>query len=53
MQALTVSAHGGLEALEIGQRDVPSIRENEVLVRVRASAVNHLDLWVRIDKEER
>ncbi len=25
----------------------PTIRPNEVLVRVKACALNHLDLWVR------
>ena len=48
MRALTISAHGGLEQLEV--RDdlpVPVIRErSDVRVRVRAAALNHLDLFV-------
>jgi NADPH:quinone reductase-like Zn-dependent oxidoreductase len=47
MQALYVEAHGGLEALRIGPRPVPAIRGDEVLIRVRAAGMNHLDVWVR------
>lgn len=48
MRALTISAHGGLEQLE--WRDdlaVPELtRPTDVRVRVRAAALNHLDLFV-------
>jgi len=47
MQALIVREHGGLDALEVVERDKPSIRDDEVLVHVEASGMNHLDLWVR------
>lgn len=47
MRGVIVREHGGLEKLEI--TDVPEAvaRAGEVLVRVRAVALNHLDLWVR------
>jgi NADPH:quinone reductase-like Zn-dependent oxidoreductase len=48
VRALTISAHGGLEQLEV--RDdlpVPELRTNsDVRVRMRAAALNHLDLFV-------
>lgn len=48
MRALTISAHGGLEQLET--RDdlpVPALQSrNDVRIRVRAAALNHLDLFV-------
>ena len=48
MKGLTLSAHGGLEQLEV--RDdlpVPQIRRrDEVRIRMRAAALNHLDLLV-------
>lgn len=47
MQALYVEAHGGPEVLKIGDRPTPEIRADEVLVRVRAAGMNHLDVWVR------
>ena len=48
MRALTISAHGGLDRLEV-RDDVaaPEIRTpTDVRVRVRAAALNHLDLFV-------
>ena len=48
MRALTISEHGGLEQLQI--RDdlpTPALRApTDVRVRVRAAALNHLDLFV-------
>lgn len=48
MRALTISSHGGLDRLEV--RDdvpVPQLQHrDEVRVRVRAAALNHLDLFV-------
>src|SRR5262249_22375701 len=48
MRALTISAHGGLDRLEL-RDDVatPELRRpDDVRVRVRAAALNHLDLFV-------
>lgn len=47
MQALVVAGHGGPESLEYRERPVPAPRADEVLVRVRAAGMNHLDVWVR------
>jgi NADPH:quinone reductase-like Zn-dependent oxidoreductase len=47
MQALTISKHGGLDQIEL--RDdvpVPDVRPGDVRVRVRAAALNHLDLFM-------
>lgn len=48
MRALTISSHGGLDVLEL--RDdlpVPELRgPADVRVRVRAAALNHLDLFM-------
>lgn len=48
MRALTISAHGGLEQLEL-RDDLPDpeLRHpTDVLIRVTAAALNHLDLFV-------
>ncbi len=48
MKAVFISKHGGLETLRYGERPTPEPGKGEVLVRVRACALNHLDLWVRM-----
>ncbi len=47
MQALYVTEHGGPDSLILGERPNPEIRGDEVLVKVRAAGMNHLDAWVR------
>ena len=47
MKAIVFRRHGGPEVLEYTDAPEPQISANEVLVRVRAVALNHLDLWVR------
>jgi NADPH:quinone reductase-like Zn-dependent oxidoreductase len=47
VDALTISSHGGLERVEHRDVPVPALRQpNDVRVRVRAAALNHLDLFV-------
>jgi NADPH:quinone reductase-like Zn-dependent oxidoreductase len=47
MKAIVFDAHGGPEVLKFTDAPDPAIRPNDVLVRVKACALNHLDLWVR------
>jgi NADPH:quinone reductase-like Zn-dependent oxidoreductase len=47
MKAIVFHQHGGPEVLKYEDLAEPHVRANEVLVRVRACALNHLDLWVR------
>jgi len=47
MKALRIHAHGGPEVLAIDEVPRPEPREGEVLVKVLAASINHLDLWVR------
>jgi len=47
MKAIVFHQHGGPEVLKYEDAPEPQVRANEVLVRVRACALNHLDLWVR------
>ena len=47
MKALAFHAHGGLDKLRYQDVPDPSLGPAEVLVRVRACALNHLDLFVR------
>ena len=47
MKAIVFHQHGAPEVLKHEDAPEPSIRSNEALVRVKACALNHLDLWVR------
>jgi NADPH:quinone reductase-like Zn-dependent oxidoreductase len=47
MKAIVFQKHGGPEVLEYTDVAIPEPRAHEVLVRVKACALNHLDLWVR------
>src|SRR5256714_9250324 len=47
MKAVIFKNHGGPEVLEYADVPEPEIRANEVLVEVRACALNHLDVWAR------
>jgi NADPH:quinone reductase-like Zn-dependent oxidoreductase len=42
-----IHADGGPEVLRVEDAPDPSPRAGEVLVRLRAASLNHLDLWVR------
>jgi NADPH:quinone reductase-like Zn-dependent oxidoreductase len=47
MKAVQVPHHGDPSVLEIVDRPVPQPEEGEVLVKMIAVSLNHLDLWVR------
>jgi NADPH:quinone reductase-like Zn-dependent oxidoreductase len=47
MKAVIFKQHGGPEVLEYTEAPDPVINANEVLVEVKACALNHLDVWVR------
>ena len=47
MKAVLFTQHGGPDVLNYTEVREPAINANEVLIRVRACALNHLDLWVR------
>jgi NADPH:quinone reductase-like Zn-dependent oxidoreductase len=47
MRAALFRRHGGPEVLELADLPMPEPGPGEVLVKVHAAALNHLDLWVR------
>jgi NADPH:quinone reductase-like Zn-dependent oxidoreductase len=47
MKAILFHQHGAPEVLKYADVPDPTPRANEVVVRVKACALNHLDLWVR------
>ncbi|HJZ83026.1 MAG TPA: zinc-binding dehydrogenase [Pyrinomonadaceae bacterium] len=47
MKAVVFEKHGGPEVLKFTEVPDPKINASEVLIEVRACALNHLDVWVR------
>jgi len=47
MKAVLIDKHGGPEVLRYGDAPDPVAGPGEALVRVKACALNHLDLWTR------
>jgi 2-desacetyl-2-hydroxyethyl bacteriochlorophyllide A dehydrogenase len=47
MKAVRIHEHGGLDRLILEEIPEPTVGPNDVLVQVKATSVNHLDLWVR------
>ena len=47
MKAIRIHAHGGTDQLRIDELPRPKPRPGQVLVEIKAAALNMLDLWVR------
>ena len=47
MKAVVIRQFGGPEVLRYDELPDPKPRKDQVLIRVKACAMNHLDLWVR------
>jgi len=47
MRAVIFRRHGGPDVLEYADVPTPFVQAGEVLVRVKACSVNHLDCWIR------
>jgi NADPH:quinone reductase-like Zn-dependent oxidoreductase len=47
MKAVLIRAHGGLDSLEVADLPKPEPGPGQVLLHVKAAAMNHLDSWVR------
>lgn len=47
MKAVVIHEHGDVDKLQIEDVETPAPGPDEVLIQVKAVALNHLDLWVR------
>jgi NADPH:quinone reductase-like Zn-dependent oxidoreductase len=47
MKAVFFEQHGGIEVLKYAEIPTPKPGPGEALIKVRAVALNHLDIWVR------
>lgn len=48
MKAIRFHEYGGPEVFKYEDAPEPKVRANEVLVKVKACALNHLDVWLRM-----
>jgi NADPH:quinone reductase-like Zn-dependent oxidoreductase len=53
MRAIVIHRHGGPEVLEPAELPEPVAGPAEAVVRVRACALNHLDVWTRLGQSGR
>ncbi len=44
---ISLDQHGDSSVLSLKEKDLPEIQTHEVLVEIKAAALNHLDLWIR------
>ena len=47
MKAIRIHSHGGIEVLKVDNISDPQCSEDKIIVEIKASALNHLDIWVR------
>jgi len=47
MKAIVLRNKGDASQLKYGEVETPNINDDEVLVKIKAASVNHLDIWVR------
>jgi len=49
LKAVRIHEHGGVDKLRYEEAENPRISSpNEVIVKLRAASVNHIDIWVRL-----
>jgi len=47
MKAVFISEHGGIDKIKFDEVKKPVISSKEVLIKLKAASLNHLDIWVR------
>ncbi|WJE17555.1 zinc-binding dehydrogenase [Halobacillus sp. ACCC02827] len=47
MKAVQVTGYGDIDKLEVVEKPIPQPKENEVLVKVKACAINNTEIWMR------
>ena len=47
MKAVRIHNHGGLDVLKYDSLDEPICNPNKIKIKIKAAALNHLDIWVR------
>lgn len=47
MKAIKINQPGDISVLQTVECDVPTLQADEVLINIKATSINHMDIWVR------
>ena len=47
MKAVQVTGYGDVDQLQVVEKDIPEPKSNEVLIKVKACAINNTEIWMR------
>ncbi|MFD1356308.1 zinc-binding dehydrogenase [Fictibacillus halophilus] len=47
MRAVQVTGYGDVEKLELVEKPIPEPKSNEVLIKIKACAINNTEIWMR------
>ncbi|MCA1012625.1 zinc-binding dehydrogenase [Halobacillus halophilus] len=47
MKAVQVTGYGDVDQLQVVDKDIPEPKSNEVLIKVKACAINNTEIWMR------
>ncbi len=47
MKAVRIHGHGNEDVLVWEEVSLPEVKDDQVLVEIKAAAINHLDIWIR------
>ncbi len=53
MKAIRFHSYGGVDVLSYEDVPAPSITQTDVIIQLKAAALNHLDIWVRSGQREK
>lgn len=47
MKAVQVNGYGDVDQLEVVERPIPAPKKGDVLIKVKACAINNIEIWMR------
>ena len=48
MKSIRIHQHGNVDVLSIDEHEVPTYKDDELLINIKACSINHLDVWIRM-----
>ena len=47
MKAVRIHSHGSAQTLQFDDIPEPDCKSDKIKIKIHASAINHLDIWIR------